>query len=47
MTTYQIQSELENLTIRAVADFMFPQYTLDYTLDTDQNTATGVMKGYY
>jgi len=46
-TTYQIQSELENLTIRALTDFMFPQYSLAYTIDTDQNPATGVMFGYY
>lgn len=47
LTTYQIQSELENLVIRAVADFMFPQYSLAYTLDETQNPETGVMYGYY
>lgn len=53
LTSYEIQSELENLVIRAVADFMFPQYSLAYTLDpTDPdvpapNPVTGIGFGYY
>jgi len=47
LTTYQIQSELEGLAMRAIQDFMFPQYSLAYTLDETKNDATGVMYGYY
>jgi len=47
LTTYQIQSELEGLAMRAIQDFMFPQYSLAYTLDETQNPETGVMYGYY
>jgi len=54
LTTYQIQSELNNLAIRAVTDFMFPQYSLAYTLDVQYledppvlNPLTGVGFGYY
>ena len=54
MTSYQIQSELETLTFRAVADFMFPQYSLAYEIvpyDKDVpatiNPLTGIGYGYF
>ena len=53
-TTYQIQSELDGLAIRAIQDFMFPQYSLEYDIvpyDKDVsatiNPLTGIGYGYF
>jgi len=46
-TTYEIQSELGRLAVRAVADFKFPQYSLAYTFDATINTdVTDIALGY-
>lgn len=47
-TDYDIQSELNKLAIRAIADFKFPRISLDYTWDDTENTdITDIAKGYY
>ena len=45
-TTYEIQSQLGNLAVRAVNDFKFPRVALAYTYDTEINPATEVEYGY-
>lgn len=47
LTSYEIQSELAGIALRAVNDFKFPLYSLDYVFDTLKNDETGLEYGYY
>jgi len=47
LTSYEIQSELAGLAVRAVNDFKFPLYSLSYLNDALTNPDTGLAYGYY
>lgn len=46
-TNFEIQDQLNYLVIRAINDFKFPKYSLEYEVDETLDPNTGVIKGYY
>ena len=46
-TNFEIQNQLGFLVIRAVNDFRFPKFSLDYSFDDTENPETGEPYGYY
>lgn len=46
-TNFQIQNELNNLAKRAIAQFKFPTYPLNYGSNNETNPNTGEEYGYY
>ena len=46
-SNFEIQNQLNYLVVRAVHDFKFPKYSLEYALDETVSDVTGEMNGYY
>lgn len=46
-TNFEIQNQLNYLVIRAINDFKFPKYSLEYEVDETLDPNTEVIKGYY
>lgn len=47
LSNLEIQNHLNNLAKRAIVDFKYPDYSLDYEFDDDENPETGESYGYY
>lgn len=47
LTNQSIQTEIDGLIIKAIADFKFPFITLEYKYDSDINPLTEVPFGFY
>lgn len=46
-SNFEIQNQLNYLVIRAIHDFKFPRYSLEYVLDETVSYVTGEINGYY